>query len=116
MKTLSEIASFLRGRMKATSLTQSEMSAAAGLSRRTLTAVLSGEADYRVTTLIAVLDRLDYELVFVPKGATAGLTDESRAPTKPMIKTRVERAQEVVKAPEASSGGNRGKPRSHDDD
>jgi transcriptional regulator with XRE-family HTH domain len=116
MKTLSEIASFLRGRMKATGLTQSEMSAAAGLSRRTLTAVLSGEADYRVTTLIAVLDRLDYELVFVPKGATAGLTDEPRAPTKPMIKTRVERAQEVVKAPEASSGGNRGKPRSHDDD
>ena len=115
MKTLSDIASVLRRRMKTTAVTQREICAAAGLARRTLTAVLSGEADYRVTTLMAVLDRLGYELVFVPKGAAAGLTEEPLAPTKPMIKTRVERAQEVVKAPAASASGNPGKSRPRED-
>jgi transcriptional regulator with XRE-family HTH domain len=95
MRTLSEIAAFLRERLKKTSLTQRELGEHAGIARRTLTGVLSGEADYKVTTLMSVLDRLGYELTIVPKGAVAGLAPEAGlAPTTPAVKTRVQLARE----------------------
>ncbi|MGN6653359.1 helix-turn-helix domain-containing protein [Trinickia sp.] len=102
MQTLTDIAGFLRQQLKNMSITQRELGAEAGLARRTLTGVLSGQADYKVTTLIAVLDRLGYELTFVPKEAAAGLTAQaSLAPTTPTVKTRVERARDQVKSPMA---------------
>lgn len=103
MQTLTDIAAFLRRQLKNASITQQELGIEAGLARRTLTGVLSGQADYKVTTLIAVLDRLGYELTFVPKEAVAGLTTQeaSLAPTTPTVKTRVERAREQVKSPMA---------------
>jgi transcriptional regulator with XRE-family HTH domain len=100
MQTLTDIAAFLRYQLKKASITQRELGIEAGLARRTLTGVLSGQADYKVTTLIAVLDRLGYELTFVPKQAAAGLAAQaSLAPTNPTVKTRVERAREQIKAP-----------------
>ena len=102
MQTLTDIAGFLRQQLKNMSITQRELGAEAGLARRTPTGVLSGQADYKVTTLIAVLDRLGYELTFVPKEAAAGLTAQaSLAPTTPTVKTRVERARDQVKSPMA---------------
>jgi transcriptional regulator with XRE-family HTH domain len=95
MRTLSEIATFLRERLRKTSLTQRELGEHAGIARRTLTGVLSGDADYKVTTLMSVLDRLGYELTIVPKGAVAGLAPEAGlAPTTPAVKTRVQLARE----------------------
>ena len=110
MQSLTHIAAFLRQQLKTASVTQRELGADAGLARRTLTGVLSGQADYKVTTLIAVLDRLGYELAFVPKQAAAGLTAQaSLAPTPPTVKTRVERAREQVQSPMAVIGPKRGK-------
>lgn len=95
MRTLSEIATFLRQRLKTTSITQRQLGAHAGIARRTLTGVLSGQADYKVTTLMAVLDRLGYELAIVPKGAAAGVAEiTSPEPTPPAVKTRVQLARE----------------------
>jgi transcriptional regulator with XRE-family HTH domain len=95
MRTLSEIAVFLRERLKKTSVTQRELVDRAGLARRTLTGMLSGEADYKVTTLMSVLDRLGYELTIVPKGAVAGLTPTAGlTPSAPVVKTRVQLARD----------------------
>ncbi|HTH75769.1 MAG TPA: helix-turn-helix domain-containing protein [Trinickia sp.] len=97
MHTLSEIAGFLRDRLKKTGITQRALGDRSGLARRTLTGVLSGEADFKVTTLVAVLDCLGYELAFVPKGAAAGMAaDTAFAPTKPAVKTRVQSAREKL--------------------
>ncbi len=110
MQTLTDIAAFLRQQLKKASITQRELGVEAGLARRTLTGVLSGQADYKVTTLIAVLDRLGYELTFVPKQAAVGLTSQaSLAPTSPTVKTRVERAREQVKSPAAATPPKSGK-------
>jgi transcriptional regulator with XRE-family HTH domain len=99
MRSLPDIAALLRTRMKALSLTQRELGTRTGLSRRTVTSVLSGEGDYKVTTLLAVLDRLGYELAIVPKGAAAGLAPEgSFTPTAPAVKTRVQAARERLAA------------------
>lgn len=99
MKSLPEIASFLRERLKNNKVSQRELGEDAGIARRTLTGVLSGEADYKVTTLMAVLDRLGYELAIVPKGAAAGLGGEgSFAPTPPTVKTVVHAARERLKS------------------
>lgn len=99
MRSLPDIATLLRTRMKALSLTQSELGARTGLSRRTVTSMLSGEDDYKVTTLLAVLDRLGYELAIVPKGAAAGLAqDGAFTPTAPAVKTRVQAARERLAA------------------
>ena len=110
MQSRTQIAACLRQQLKPASVSQRELGADAGLARRTLTGVLSGQADYKVTTLIAVLDRLGYELAFVPKQAAAGLTAQaSLAPTTPTVKTRVERAREQVQSPMAAIGPKRGK-------
>jgi transcriptional regulator with XRE-family HTH domain len=93
MKSLAQIADLLRERLKTMSITQRELCARACVARRTLTGVLSGQADYKVTTLLAVLDRLGCELVILPKAAAAGLGDDtSFEPTPPVVKTRVQAA------------------------
>lgn len=74
-------------------MTQKRLGAEAGISKRTLFMVLSGEADYKITTLMAVLDRLDLELAIVPKAAAAAL-DGTIVPAKPAVKTRVQAALE----------------------
>ncbi len=99
MKSLPEIASFLRERLRNNKVTQRELGEHAGIARRTLTSVLSGEADYKVTTLMAVLDRLGYELTIVPKGAASGLNKEgSFEPAPPAVKTVVQAARERLKS------------------
>ncbi|ALD93213.1 transcriptional regulator [Cupriavidus gilardii CR3] len=99
MRSLPDIAALLRNRMKALSLTQSDLGAKTGLARKTVNSMLSGQGDYKVTTLLAVLDRLGYELAIVPKGAAAGLGQEgSFTPTAPVVKTRVQAARERLAA------------------
>lgn len=69
MLTLPDIAETLRDATRRNGLTQARLANAAGVSSRTLTHVLSGEEDFRVTTLMAVASQLGLELVLVPKGA-----------------------------------------------
>lgn len=91
MKTLSEIAGVLRERAKALSITQTQLGLAAGISRRTTTHVLSGNIDYKLTTLFAVLDRLGLELAIVPKGAAS---PADAGTTHTQVKTRIDLARE----------------------
>lgn len=97
MRTLTEIADFLRERIRTTTITQRELGERAGIARRTLTGVLSGQADYKVSTLMAVLDRLGYELAILPKGAAEGLVRSPAEPVPPAIKTRVQVARENLR-------------------
>jgi len=69
MLTLPDIAETLRDAARRNGLTQARLADAAGVSSRTLTHVLSGQEDFRVTTLMAVASKLGLELVLVPKGA-----------------------------------------------
>jgi len=95
MTSLTEIASFLRKRLTSNKLSQRELGEHAGIARRTLTGVLSGDADYKVSTLLAVLDRLGCELAIVPKSAAAGLAnDGSFEPSAPNVKSVVDAARE----------------------
>jgi transcriptional regulator with XRE-family HTH domain len=93
MRTLAEISRLFLMRMKAQGVRQADLSVQAGIARRTLTAVLSGDADYKVTTLMAVADRLGYELALVPKDAMSGLGDGGAFLVKePEVKTRIQQA------------------------
>ena len=97
MKSLPEIAAFLRERAKTMGLTREELGARAGVTRKTLWNVLGGSSDYKVTTLLAILDRLGYELAIVPKGAAAGLANaDSLEPTQPAVMTRVQAARNRI--------------------
>ncbi|MES2537582.1 MAG: helix-turn-helix transcriptional regulator [Pseudomonadota bacterium] len=92
MQTLQKIASTLRHRQKLEGVSQERLRGDVGVSRQTLTNVLSGEHDYKLTTLLAVADRLGFEMVLVPKEAASGLS--TTTPTAPLVKTRVQAALE----------------------
>jgi len=85
----------MRDAMKNQKVTQQDLRERAGIARRTLTAVLSGESDYKVITLMAVLDRLVHEMVIVPSTAVRAIPSE-RKPTEPIVKTKVQAATEKL--------------------
>ncbi len=91
--TLSQIATILRQQTKQQDLTQEVLRKSAGISRQTLTNVLSGNSDFKVTTLIAIADRLGLDVILLPKAAARGLADEL-APRPPVVKTTVQVALE----------------------
>ncbi len=95
MKSIRDIADALRAGAKRIAITQDELGEAAGISRRTLTHALSGTHDIKVTTLMAVADRLGLELVLIPKSAAQGVPgpDEFGA-TPPIAKTRIQQMLE----------------------
>lgn len=92
MKTHSEISALLRARIQDQGLTQSTLRESAGIAQRTLTNVLSGEQDFKVSTLLALLDRLGLELVLVPNDAAPAAPAWQVAPSN--IPTRVQVALE----------------------
>lgn len=97
MATLSGLATRFRQQMARLKITQQTLGKEAGISRRTLTNVLSGTSDYKVTTLLAVADRLGLEVVVVPKEAARGLEAEAFTPTEPKVSTAVQTALENLK-------------------
>lgn len=88
MKTLAEISERIRLRLQEQGQTQASLRESAGVAQRTLTNVLSGEQDFKVSTLLALADRLGLELLLVPKGAATALNAGSVA--EPKIPTRIE--------------------------
>lgn len=90
MKTLSAIAAVLRQRLQERGQTQASLREAAGVAQRTLTNVLSGEQDFKVSTLLALADRLGLEVLLVPKGAAPAF---DAAPSKPGVPTRIQVAR-----------------------
>ena len=95
MRNLVDIAILMRDAMKRQKVTQQDLRERAGIARGTLTGVLSGESDYKVTTLMAVLDRLGYEMVIVPKAAARAVPTQWE-PTEPVVKTKVQIAIEKL--------------------
>jgi transcriptional regulator with XRE-family HTH domain len=96
MQTPQQIATTLRNRLKREGISQERLRSDVGVSRQTLTNVLSGSHDYKLTTLLAVADRLGFEMVLLPKEAAAGLS--STDATAPLVKTRVQAALDRLEA------------------
>ena len=71
--TIPDIAETLREAARRNGLTQARLAEVAGISPRTLTHVLSGQEDFRLTTLMALADRLGLAVLVVPKGAAAAV-------------------------------------------
>lgn len=71
MKSLGEVSKVLAERASKRKYGKLQLAADAGVTYRTLSHVLSGEQDFKVSTLMAVADRLGLELVLVPKEARA---------------------------------------------
>lgn len=100
MKTLQNLAATLRHRIARFDLTQEALSAEAGISRQTLSKVLSGRADLKVTTLFALADRLGLEVMLVPREIAPGMAPADAS--HPRIKSVVDMALESFKPPQSS--------------
>lgn len=95
MKTHAEIAKILRNSIAHRHIAQARLREEAGVSQRTLTNVLSGQEDFKVSTLFALADRLGLEMVLVPKEAVQAVSAGSV--TQPVVKSRVQGALERLK-------------------
>jgi transcriptional regulator with XRE-family HTH domain len=92
MTTIPDLARLLRTRLQDQGQTQAELRQSAGIAQRTLTNVLSGEQDFKVSTLLALADRLGLEVLLVPKGAAAAV--EAGAVAKAKVPTRIDVARQ----------------------
>ncbi|MDH0866101.1 helix-turn-helix transcriptional regulator [Mitsuaria sp. GD03876] len=101
-----DIAESLRDAARRNGMTQARLADAAGVSPRTLTHVFSGQEDYRVSTLMALANRLGLELVLLPKGAGAGLAvgEPAGPPVRSVINEALEAAQARRDAATRTSG------------
>jgi transcriptional regulator with XRE-family HTH domain len=89
MRSLRDIALVLESQFVRGVLGKLQLAKEAGITYRTLQHVFSGTQDYKVTTLMAVADRLGLELVLVPKEAARGLVQDHLAQE---VQTRVQAA------------------------
>ena len=92
---MEELARVLGARMKAAGVTQQALREAAGISRQTLTNVLSARRDAKLSTVFALADRLGLEVVLVPKEAAAVVNPLE--PTAPAVRTRVQASLERLR-------------------
>lgn len=91
MKSILELSNALRKALTQHGMRQSALLAAAGVSQRTLTNVLSGQQDFKVSTLLALADRLGLSLVLVPKGAADAVQAGDTTPL--LVTSRVQAAR-----------------------
>lgn len=99
MKSHQEVAKILRNAISHRKVSQAQLREEAGISQRTLTNVLSGDEDFKMSTLFALADRLGLEMLLVPKGAAQAVS--AGAVTQPVVKTRVQKALERRRASDA---------------
>ncbi|GAA4412226.1 hypothetical protein GCM10011450_26770 [Advenella faeciporci] len=97
MTTLFSISQTLRKQFQALKLTQETVRKDTGITRRTLTNVLSGKQDYKLTTLLAIADRLGLDVVLLPKEATRGI-NLTATPTPPKVSSAVQATLERLRA------------------
>lgn len=96
MNSVADLSGVVRASLEASTLTQVQLREQAGVSQRTLTNVLSGREDFKLSTLLAVADRLGLDVVLVPRAATAAV-DAGAQTTEPQVKSRVAAALESVR-------------------
>lgn len=99
MKTIADIACRLRQRLAEQGSTQAQLRATAGVSQRTLTKVLGGQDDFKLSTLLALADRLGLELLLVPKGA-AGAVGAAPVAADLAVRSRVQAALDRAAGPD----------------
>ena len=93
MNSIPEISATLRGHLQQSGRTGQSLREAAGLSRQTFANVMGGEHDYKLSTLLALADRLGLEVLLLPKGAGRGLMpDASGAVVETLVDLARERA------------------------
>src|SRR5258706_14917038 len=103
MKTLLEVAARLESERQRQKITYTELAQATGLSVLAVRQALQGKTAARVTSMMALADRLGLEMVLLPK-EVAGAMDHTRAePVKPAL-TSVERA---LQGGNSAAGGDR---------
>lgn len=76
--------------MKRSGLKQQDVRESAGISRQTFANVFSGQADFKLSTLLSLADRLGLELLLLPKDARPGRPVAADAP---VVETLVDRAR-----------------------
>lgn len=91
MATIAKLSQKLRQQLFSLNATQAALRQRVGLSRRTMTNVFSGEADFKVSTLLAVADELGLDVVLIPKEAARAI-DHNVSPTTPKVLTGVQAA------------------------
>jgi len=96
MKTLEEISQALSDRTRGTSYGKVQLAHDAGITFRTLSHVLEGKQDFKVSTLLAVADRLGLELMLVPREARPLFEAEGSA--QPAIPSVVDAALQRLKS------------------
>lgn len=90
MNTIAEVSTELRRTLGASGFDQKTLRESVGLSRQTMSNVLKGTEDFKLSTLLAVADRLGLALVLVPKAAARGLQSTD---TQTLVETRVDRVR-----------------------
>ena len=89
MRTTLDIASLLEARRREQKVTYDELASAAGLTPLATRRALKAETAPRITTLMALADRLGLEVVLVPKAVAAGLQSAPPSEYRPL--SRVEK-------------------------
>ncbi|MBB3193175.1 hypothetical protein [Roseateles terrae] len=92
MNSIPEISAALRSQLQQSGRTGQSLREAAGLSRQTFANVMGGENDFKLSTLLALADRLGLELLLLPKGAARGLAPEDEG--GPVVETLVDLARQ----------------------
>ncbi len=95
MKTVNDVSEALSKRTSTTQYRKTKLADDAGVNYRTLQHVLTGSQDFKVSTLLAVADRLGLELMLVPKEATSMFPEQKPPPAVP---TKVQAALERLRA------------------
>jgi transcriptional regulator with XRE-family HTH domain len=88
MQTLQDIAEALETQRRALRITYDDLSAAAGLTPLATRRALKAQTAPRVTTLMALADKLGLEVVIVPKAVATGLQAPAADAYRPL--SRVE--------------------------
>jgi transcriptional regulator with XRE-family HTH domain len=99
MRTLTDIATALDTRRAQARVGKLKLADEAGITYRTLSNVLSGAQDFKVSTLLALADRLGLEVLVVPKAAAPALV-ASPAPAA-QVQSRVQAALAQLRDEEA---------------
>lgn len=88
MKTIAEISNTLRNALRRSGRTQESVREDAGLSRQTAVNVFKGTEDFKLSTLLAVADKLGLEVALIPRGTSRAVEGVGA----PVVQTKVQRA------------------------
>lgn len=96
MKSITELSQVLEQRSRTLKYGKLQLARDSGVTYRTLSHVLGGAQDFKVSTLLAVADRLGLELMLVPKEARQAFVHDTAQ--KSAVPTKVQAALDRLKS------------------